>query len=47
MIACFNMHLSTFLEILLQESRCHAPTSNILKYDESTIIIGFFVLSNG
>ncbi len=41
------MHLSTFLEIQVQQSRCHAPTSNICKYDENTIIIGFFVLSNG
>jgi len=46
-IACFNMHLNTFLEIQVHESRCHTFASSIWKYDESTIVIGFFVLSNG
>jgi len=41
------MHLNTFLEIQVQESGCHAPTSNIWKHDENIIIIGSFVLSNG
>jgi hypothetical protein len=41
------MCLSTFLEIQVHENRCHTFTSNISKYDESTIVIGFFVLSNG
>jgi len=41
------MHLNTFLKIQVQESRCHAPTSSIWKYDESTIVIRFLILSNG
>jgi hypothetical protein len=41
------MHLNTFLEIKIQENKCHTPISSIWKYDESTIEIGFFVLSNG
>jgi hypothetical protein len=41
------MHLSTFLQIQVQESRCDTPIWSIWKYDESTIIIEFFVLSNG
>jgi hypothetical protein len=46
-LACFNMHLSIFLKIQVQENRYHYPTSSIWKCDENTIIIGFFVLSNG
>jgi hypothetical protein len=41
------MHLSTILKIQVHESRCHVPTSSIWKYDEGTIVIEFFVLSNG
>jgi hypothetical protein len=44
-LACFNMHLSIFLKIQVQENRCHYPTSSIWKCDENIIIIGFFVLS--
>jgi hypothetical protein len=28
-LACFNMHLSIFLKIQVQENRCHYPTSSI------------------
>jgi len=41
------MHLVTFLEIQVHESRCHTHVSNIWNYDESTIVLGFLVLSNG
>jgi len=41
------MHLSTFLEIQVLESMCHTLTSSIWKYDENTIVIEFFVVSNG
>jgi hypothetical protein len=41
------MHLSTFKKIQVHESRCHIPISSKWKYDESTIVIGFFKLSNG
>jgi hypothetical protein len=42
---CFNMHFSIVLKIL-EENRCHYPTSSIWRCDKSTIIIGFFVRSN-
>jgi hypothetical protein len=41
------MHLSTFLKIQVQENMCHTPISSIWQYNESTIVIEFFVLSNG
>jgi hypothetical protein len=41
------MQLNTFFEIQVHESRYHALASNIWKYDESTIVLGFFLLSNG
>jgi hypothetical protein len=46
-LACFNMHLNIYLKIQVQENRCHYPTSTIWKCDENTIIIEFFVLSDG
>jgi hypothetical protein len=41
------MHLSIILKIQAQESRCHTLASSIWKCDESTIVVEFFVLSNG
>ncbi len=39
----FNMHLNTFKKIQIHET-C---ASSVWKYDESTIEIGYFILSNG
>ncbi len=41
------MHVNTFLKMQIQESRCHALASSMWKYDESTIVNGFLILSNG
>jgi hypothetical protein len=43
----FNMQLSTFLEMQIQENMCPTFASSIWKYDESPIVIKFFILSNG
>jgi len=41
------MQLSTFLEMQIQENMCPTFASSIWKYDESPIVIKFFILSNG